>query len=115
MKQFKKDDLVYIKSDYEKNILKQYKIHCLNNKYAIIINKENSQIYKKILLNKLTKDKNFVVSAEKIKKGDLVKCVVDSSKVQEGVVISSYNNFVLVLIGTKKKKISKNRVIVVNN
>lgn len=115
MKKFKTNDVVYIKSDYEKNILKKYKIYCLNNEYAIIINKENSQIYKKIPLKKLTKDRDFVVASEVIKKGDLVKCVVDSALVLEGVVIESYNTFVLVIIGTKKKKISKNRVIVINN
>ena len=115
MEEFSKGDLVFIKSDYEKNIFESYEICCLNKSYAIIITNKNSEIYKKVSLDRLTKTIHNVVNAEHIKKGDLVKCVVNNTAVQEGLVINTYNTFVLVLIGLKKKKISKNRVIVINN
>ena len=115
MEEFSKGDLVYIKSDYEKNMFEAYKVCCLNKSYAIIITNKNSEIYKKIALDRLTKIKNNVVNSESIIKGDLVKCVVNNSSIQEGLVINVYNTFVLVLVGLKKKKISKNRVIVINN
>lgn len=114
METFKKGDTVYIKSDYEKNTFKRHVVYCCNKEYAIITTKNNSEIYKKIPLNRITKYKQKAVNSEIIKKGDLVKCVVDNSSIREGIVIEVYNTFILILVDLKKKKISKNRVIVIN-
>lgn len=115
MEKFNVGDEVYIRSDCEKNILKPYEIFCLNKAYSIIKTKSNNEIYKKISLNRLTKFKEQIINAEVIKKGDLVKCIINNHIVQEGLVIDVYNTFILVLIGQKKKKVSKNRALVINN
>lgn len=114
MERFKAGDKVYIKSDYEKTVFNSYEIYCLNKKYAIIEIKNEGQLYKKIPLNLLTKHRKNVVNSENITKGDLVKCIINNSSISEGIVIDVYNNFVLVLIGLEKKKVSKNRIIVIN-
>ena len=114
METFRVGDKVFIKSDYEKTVFNAYEIYCLNKQYAIIEIKNEGLLYKKIPLNLLTKYKKNVVNSEAIYKGDLVKCIINNSSVEEGIVINVYNNFVLVLIGLEKKKVSKNRIIVIN-
>tara|TARA_B100001287_G_C22250739_1_gene330326 strand:- start:57 stop:410 length:354 start_codon:yes stop_codon:yes gene_type:complete len=113
--EFSVGDFVYIKSYYVKNNFNKHEILYLNNNYALIKNKKNGELYKKVAIKDITKLKETVVNSEVILKGDLVKCIVDNSKIEEGIVIDVYDNFVLVLISTKKKKVSKNRVIVINN
>tara|TARA_B100001989_G_C24333011_1_gene361021 strand:+ start:316 stop:669 length:354 start_codon:yes stop_codon:yes gene_type:complete len=115
MEEFKTGDKVYIKSDYEKTVYNSYKIHSLNNTHAIIEIKNQGVLYKKIPLNILTKNKSNVVSSENIKKGDLVKCIINNSSIEKGIIIHVYKTFVLVLVGLSKKKVSKNRIIVLNS
>lgn len=115
MEKFNVGDEVYIRSDSEKNLLKPYEIYYLNESYSIIKTKTNNSIYKKISLSRLTKVKERIIDAEVIQKGDLVKCIIDNYAIQEGLVIDVYNTFILVLIGNKKKKVSKNRALVINN
>ncbi len=115
MEKFKIGDNVYIKSYYEKSSYKPYVIKFLNEKYAIINNKHGGYDFKKIPLKNLTKQVKNSEETEKIVKGDFVKCIIDNIHIEEGIVIETYKNFVLVLIGLKRKKVSKNRVIVLNN
>ena len=114
---FKINDTVYIKSYYEKSIYREYIIKFLNKEYAILgcKCKTNCFDFKKIPLKHLTKEVNKIEETEQINKGDFVKCIIDNIHIEEGVVIETYKNFVLVLIGLKRKKVSKNRVIVLNN
>ena len=112
---FKIGDFVYIKSYYVKYNFNKHEILYLNNDYALIKNKKNGELYKKVAIKDITKFKETAINSENIVKGDLVKCIVDNNKIEEGVVIDVYENFVLVLISTLKKKVSKNRVIVINN
>lgn len=114
MEKFKVGDKVYIKSEYEKTAFNSYEIYCLNKHYAIIEIKNEGVLYKKIPLNLLTKNKNNVINSEVIYKGDLVKCIINNASIEEGIVINVYRNFVLTLIGLEKKKVSKNRIIVIN-
>ena len=113
--EFSVGDFVYIKSYYVKNNFNKHEILYLNKNYALIKNKKNGELYKKVAIKDITKLKETAVNSEVILKGDLVKCIVDNSKIEEGIVIDVYENFVLVLISTIKKKVSKNRVIVINN
>jgi hypothetical protein len=115
MEKLKVGDKVYIKSEYEKSVFNPYIIHSLNKNYAIIEFKNEGLLYKKMSLNSLTKVKENIISAEQIKKGDLVKCIINNSSIEEGIVINVYKNFVLTLINLEKKKVSKNRIIVINN
>jgi hypothetical protein len=112
---FNVGDFVYVKSYYIKNNFSKHEILYLNKSYALIKNKKNGELYKKVAIKDITKSKETAVITEDIVKGDLVKCIVDNSRIEQGIVIDAYENFVLVLISTKKKKVSKNRVIVVNN
>ena len=68
---------------------------------------------KKISVDFLTTNIDESFSSEEIKKGDLVKCI-DSFTIKEGIVLESYSTFLLVLIGNKKKKITKNKAILLN-
>lgn len=112
---FKKGDFVYLKSFYVKRNFNKHEIIYVNKNYALIKNNKNGELYKKISVKFITKFRESVVESELIKKGDLVKCIVDNCNIEEGIVIEVYETFVLVLISTNKKKISKNRVIVINN
>ena len=85
MNSFKEGDKVYIKSTYEKTKFKSYKIHCLNKNYAILEVKSESQLYKKIPLEFLSKNIEDSISTETINKGDLVKCIINNSLIKEGV------------------------------
>lgn len=106
------NDIVYIKSHKVRIKNKPYKIVHINNTHAIIGDTENFYM-KKISIEYLTKDINSIYTLEKIKKGDLVKCI-DDFTVKQGIVLECYNTFLLVLIGTKKKKITRNKVILLN-
>ena len=110
----KEGDIVYIKSSYVKNNFSKHEILYLNENYALIKNNKNGELYKKVSTKSITKKIENVVDTESIEKGDLVKCIINNCKIEEGIVIDVYENFVLVLISTLKKKVSKNRVIVIN-
>ena len=107
------DDTVYIKSYEDKRKITTYKIIYLNNTHAIIATL-NKKLHKKISLDLLTTRKEEAKSVENIKKGDLVKCILNDFTVEEGVVIESYKYFVLVLVGKKRRKMIKNKIIVLN-
>jgi hypothetical protein len=106
------NDIVYIKSYKAKRKNNPYKIVYINNTHAIISDMDSIRMTK-MSIDFLTLDSNNVYSSEPIKKGDLVKCI-DSFAIKEGLVLESYNTFLLVLIGNKKRKITKNKVILLN-
>tara|TARA_B100001059_G_C17275320_1_gene305592 strand:- start:37 stop:369 length:333 start_codon:yes stop_codon:yes gene_type:complete len=106
------NDIVYIKSCKAVIKNKPYKIVYINKTHAIITDIDNIRM-QKISIDFLTIDTNKTYSSESIKKGDLVKCI-DSFTVKEGIVLEVYNTFLLVLVGNKKRKITKNKVILLN-
>ena len=106
------NDIVYIKAHRAVVKSKPYKIIYINKTHAIISDLDNIRM-KKISNEFLTTDIEKSYASEVIKKGDLVKCI-DSFTIKEGIVLESYNTFLLVLIGNKRKKITKNKVIVLN-
>ena len=108
----KTNDIVYIKSYKAVIKNKPYKIVYINNTHAIITDIDSIRMLK-ISIDFLTKDPGKTFSSETIKKGDLVKCI-DSFTIKEGIVLETYNTFLLVLIGNKKRKITKNKVILLN-
>jgi hypothetical protein len=107
-------DFVYIKSCFVKNKKTCYEVLYLNEDFVLIRDEKNSVPYKKLHLSCVTKNRENVSNSENISKGDLVKCIVSNNKIQEGIVISVYKNSVLVLINAVRKRLSKNRVIVVS-
>ena len=107
------DDIVYIKSYMDKRKITSYKIVYLNDTHAII-STLNNKLHRKVSLDLLTSTKEEAKSVENIKKGDLVKCILNDFTVEEGIIIESYKYFVLVLIGKKRRKMTKNKVIVLN-
>ena len=108
----KTNDIVYIKSYKAVIKNKPYKVVYLNDTHAIITDIDNVRMLK-ISKDFLTRDPNKTFSSEVINKGDLVKCI-DSFTIKEGIVLEVYNTFLLVLIGNKKRKITKNKVILLN-
>ena len=106
------NDIVYIKAHRAVVKSKPYKIIYINSTHAFITDMDNIRI-KKISIEFLTTNVNKSFVSEKIKKGDLVKCI-DSFTIKEGIVLESYSTFLLVLIGNKKKKITKNKAILLN-
>lgn len=109
----KTGSIVYIKSYVNKRKITPYKIVYLNYTHAII-STLNNKLHRKISIDLLTTTKEESKSVEDIKKGDLVKCILNDFTVEEGIVIESYKYFVLVLIGKRKRKMTKNKVIVLN-
>ena len=107
------DDIVYIKSYIDKRKITPYRIVYLNDTHAII-STLNSKLHRKVSLDLLTSTKDESKSVEEINKGDLVKCILNDFTVEEGIIIESYKYFVLVLIGKKRRKMTKNKVIVLN-
>ena len=106
------NDIVYIKSYKAVIKNKPYKIVYINKTHAIITDIDHTRM-KKISIDFLTSDITKTFFSETVKKGDLVKCI-DSFTIREGIVLETYNTFLLVLIGNKKKKITKNKVILLN-
>lgn len=107
------DDIVYIKSSMLNKKSTKYKITYLNNDFAFLYDFQKTKTYRKERLCMLTKKCYSNEICESIKKGDLVKCIINNFKLENGIVINTYKNFVLVLIQSKTKKISKNNVIVI--
>jgi len=108
----KANDIVYIRAHRAVVKSKPYKIIYINRTHAFISDMDNIRI-KKISIDFLTTNIDESYNSEKIEKGDLVKCI-DSFTMKEGIVLESYSTFLLVLIGNKKKKITKNKVILLN-
>ncbi len=106
------NDIVYIKSCKAVIKNKPYKIVYINKTHAIITDIDNIRM-QKIAIDFLTIDTSKTYLSESIKKGDLVKCI-DNFTVKEGIVLETYNTFLLVLVGNKKRKITKNKVILLN-
>ena len=107
-------DYVYIKSCFTKNKKSCHEVLYLNDSFVLIKDEKNSIPYKKLHLSCVTKNRENVSNTELVCKGDLVKCIVSNNKIQDGIVISVYKNSVLVLINSVRKRLSKNRVIVVS-
>ena len=64
----------------------------------------SEKLYRKVSLDLLTTSKEKAIPVEDIKKGDLVKCIINDFTIAEGIVIENYVYFVLVLVGIKKEK-----------
>ena len=107
-------DTVFIKSSLFNKNNTEYEIVYLNEDFALLYDHSKTKTYRKISLNLLTKRSKSNLYCEDIKKGDLVKCIINSFRIEEGIVLECYTNFVLVLIKRERKKLSKNNVIVIN-
>ena len=108
----KTGSIVYIKSYQAKIKNKLYKIVYINKTHAIISDMD-ANFFKKIAIEFLTTNVNEAYNSENIKKGDLIKCI-DSFSIKEGIVLEVYNTFLLILIGGKRKKVTKNKVVLLN-
>ena len=107
-------DIVFIKSSLFNKNNTEYKIVYLNEDFALLYDYSKTKTYRKISLSLLTKRSKSNFYCEDIKKGDLVKCIINNFRIEEGIVLECYTNFVLVLIKRERKKLSKNNVIVIN-
>ena len=110
----KEKDVVYKKTDILKRPIK-YELVYLGKHYSIILNIDNPwkvKIYEKHSTSDLTLNKEEIYAYnDNIKKGALVKCILNKIEIKEGLVLDVHDVYVKVLIGNKKIRISRKSIV----